>query len=98
MELTACNYQRVVSERERVSALALGQCVVCGVTASELQAQGESLEVCGEEFMASLGGAGRVLTPVALCPTCHEEYHRDAHNQHNNCQVKARQSRDCPFG
>ena len=97
MELDACNYQKVVTERERREALSLKQCECCGVTSAELAARGESLEVCGEEFMARLGGGGRVLTPVALCPTCHDANHRDAHNDHNHCQIKARQSRESAF-
>ncbi|WP_298563992.1 hypothetical protein [uncultured Aliiroseovarius sp.] len=97
MELSACNYQKVVTERERHEALSLKQCECCGVTSVELAARGESLEVCGDEYMARLGGGGRVLTPVALCPTCHEANHRDAHNHHNHCQIKARQSRESAF-
>lgn len=58
MELSACNYQKVVTERERHEALSLKQCECCGVTSVELAARGESLEVCGDEYMARLGAVG----------------------------------------
>lgn len=97
MELETCNYQKVVTEHERRRALSFKQCENCGVTAAELAARGESMEVCGDEYMAGLGDRGRVLTPVALCPTCHEANHRDAHDHHCHCQIKARRSRESEF-
>ncbi len=89
-----CNYQRKVTVEDLLEALADGVCHLCGVTTRQLMEKGELLEVCGEEFATDIESGERVLTPVALCPDCHRDYHLDARQQHNPCQIKARFSRE----
>ncbi|MDJ0629029.1 MAG: hypothetical protein QNJ44_12275 [Rhodobacter sp.] len=89
-----CNYLRLATEEDLSSALADAACVHCGASAAELLRKGELLEVCAEEFASDITDGGRVLTPIALCPGCHDRHHRDARGNHNPCQIKARLSRE----
>jgi hypothetical protein len=89
-----CNYQRVVTPEEFASALAEGRCEHCSISARELVAQGQILEVCGEEFCGDLVTGTAVVVPVPLCPECHRKNHLDGRSQHNPCQIKARRSRE----
>lgn len=97
MSGTVCNYQRKASVGEMTAALEQSQCNHCGISAKELMEQGKILEVCGEEFLSDIATGERVLTAIALCPTCHKLHHMDAYHQHNPCQIKARQSREGLF-
>jgi len=87
-----CNYQKQVVIDSASAALSEGVCEHCGVRSSELAEKGEILEVCGEEFATVMESGERILTPIALCPSCHKDHHRDARGKHNPCQIKARLS------
>ena len=89
-----CNYQTKVSVGEFSEALSRASCERCGVTTAELIEKGELLEVCGEEYSSDPTNGERVLTALALCPSCHRKFHQDARGRHNPCQIKARLSRE----
>lgn len=89
-----CNYQRLVVVEGASAALAEGVCQHCGVRSNELAEKGEILEICAEEFATVMESGERILTPIALCPSCHAEHHKDARGHHNPCQIKARLSRE----
>lgn len=92
MSAVKCNYQSKVTAEELSSALSETQCHQCGVSVVELMLGGQLLEVCGEEFGSDIETGERVVTPIALCPSCHRKYHLDAGDQHNPCQIAARLS------
>jgi hypothetical protein len=89
-----CNYQSIVAPEEYATALKEAVCEHCGTSARQLLQHGEILEVCGEEFLYDIVSGERVLSAIALCPTCHRRHHLDAQDHHNPCQIKARLSRE----
>ena len=94
MSKVECNYQRKVTIEELSLALGEAKCHQCGVTTNELMKSGEVLEVCGEEFSSDPVTGDRVMTAVALCPSCHRRHHQDARGKLLPCQVRARRSRE----
>jgi hypothetical protein len=89
-----CRYQSKVTAGEFAAALDQACCQNCSISASELLARAQTLEVCGEEFGYDAVTGEKVLVAIALCPDCHREHHLDSKRHHNPCQVAARLSRE----
>ena len=94
MSSITCNYQQIVTVAERLNALADAACQHCGISSKDLLSHCEALEVCADEFSSDIASGHREFVPIALCPSCHKKHHLDARNNHNPCQVTARDSRE----
>ena len=89
-----CRYQETVTSNEAAKALEAALCHECGVSTRDLMADGQLLEVCGEEFATDIETGERIMVAIPLCPDCHRKNHLDARLKHHPCQVQARNSRE----
>ena len=96
MKSNECNYQVRMDQSQLVEVLADGLCHHCRISVKDLLEKGEILEFCAEEYAFDIESGQQFLVPIALCPSCHVQHHRDAKGKHNPCQIKARLSRECP--
>lgn len=84
-----CNYQNSVRDRRQKILVDESICEACGTTLQELQTVGQALEICGAEHYSNPVSGERFLVPVALCPACHLENHREASGRLNPCNFAA---------
>ena len=87
-----CNYQSLLLENGTQELNEETSCEACGISADELQQAGKSLEICGAEHYSDPVSGERFMIPVALCPECHLENHREASGRLNPCHVAAARS------
>ena len=87
-----CNFQN--SLRESRSKILYNEpiCGTCGISYQELEKSGKALEICGAEHYSDPVSGERFMIPVALCPTCHLENHREVSGRLNPCNVAAARS------
>lgn len=97
MSKSTCRFCGRLSQDQRDDALRLTECHRCSVTQAELIIKGQSLEVCGEEFLWDPATNARVIAAITLCPDCHAKEHLDARSIHDPCHIKARRAREQLF-
>ena len=89
-----CKVQSKLTAFDKIDALAEGVCRHCGQPAWKLQASGQRLEVCGDEYLLEIDENDKEIEPLPLCPDCHKAHHLDGKRHHNPCPFKARRSRE----
>lgn len=87
-----CNFQTLLRENGTQDLQREPNCEACGISADELEQAGNSLEICGAEHYSDPVSGERFLIPVALCPKCHMENHREASGRLNPCHLAAARS------
>ena len=89
-----CRYCGLLTPEQLEDSLESTTCHRCDISQAELIRNGQSLEICGEEFMYDPIAQTRVLQTITLCPDCHEAEHLDDQGRHVPCQVRARWARE----